>query len=128
MVRHWQRLREPGWQRSVAINAVGAALTAAVLIVIVTTKFSHGAWAVLVLLPILVLVFGSVHRHYVNVAKQLSLEKSATGRAESSATRRWCWCRAFTAECFRPCSSPDRWRPPTPPHCMSILMLSRPTK
>src|SRR5262249_27752001 len=76
MVRHWLRIREPGWQRSVAINAVGAVLTGAVLIVIVTTKFIHGAWAVLVLLPILVLVFRSIHQHYVNVALQLSLEKA----------------------------------------------------
>jgi amino acid transporter len=76
MVRHWQRTREPGWQRSVAINAIGAVLTAIVLLVIVTTKFTHGAWAVLVLMPILVLIFRSVQRHYINVAKQLSLEQA----------------------------------------------------
>ncbi|MFL5805858.1 MAG: APC family permease [Roseiflexaceae bacterium] len=76
MVRHWLRVHEPGWQRSVVINAIGAVLTGVVLIVIVTTKFAHGAWAVLVLLPILVLLFRSVHQHYIDVAHQLSLEKA----------------------------------------------------
>jgi amino acid transporter len=76
MVRHWQRTREPGWRRSVAINAIGAALTAVVFIVIVVTKFSHGAWVVLVLMPILVLGFRAVHKHYREVARQLSLDKA----------------------------------------------------
>ena len=74
MVRHWLREREPGWQRSVLINGVGALLTAVVLVVIVVTKFEQGAWAVLVLTPILVLGFRSVHKHYRQVARQLSLE------------------------------------------------------
>jgi hypothetical protein len=76
MVRHWQRSREPGWKRSVAINAIGAVLTAVVFIVIVVTKFSHGAWAVLVLMPILVLGFRAVHKHYREAPCQLSLEKA----------------------------------------------------
>jgi amino acid transporter len=76
MVRHWLRTREPGWQRSVVINAIGATLTAIVFVIIIYTRFSHGAWAVLVLLPILVLAFKSVHRHYKNVARQLSLEQA----------------------------------------------------
>jgi amino acid transporter len=76
MVRHWLREREPSWQRSVLINGVGAVLTAVVLAVIVVTKFAQGAWAVLVLTPILVLGFRSVHRHYQQVARQLSLEKA----------------------------------------------------
>src|SRR5262249_47027083 len=75
MVRHWLRTREPGWQRSVVINGLGGMLTAIVLVVIITTKFVHGAWAVLLLLPILVLAFRAVHQHYKAVAQQLSLEK-----------------------------------------------------
>jgi amino acid transporter len=75
MVRHWLRTHESGWQRSVVINGVGAVLTAVVLLVIVTTKFSQGAWAVLVLTPLLVLGFRAIHSHYQDVARQLSLEK-----------------------------------------------------
>jgi amino acid transporter len=77
MVRHWLRLRESGWRTSAIINAIGAVLTAVVFIVIIITRFSHGAWAVLVLLPILVLLFRAIHQHYVTVARQLSLAKTA---------------------------------------------------
>ena len=62
------------WKRSLAINLVGAIATAVVLAVFVTTKFMHGAWVVVVMIPLLVLMFLAVHRHYVSVAKQLSLE------------------------------------------------------
>jgi amino acid transporter len=77
MVRHWLRTREEGWARSVVVNAIGAVLTAIVLVVIVVTKFAQGAWAVLVLTPILVLLFRSIHHHYQDVARQLSLEKAS---------------------------------------------------
>src|SRR6266545_2351853 len=73
MVMHWLRTHEPGWRRSVVINAVGATLTAIVFMVIIVTRFERGAWAVLVTIPLLVLLFRSIHQHYVNVAKQLSL-------------------------------------------------------
>jgi len=76
MVRHWLRLREVGWRTSAIINAIGAVLTAVVFIVIIITRFSHGAWAVLVLMPILVLLFRAIRQHYVTVARQLSLEKT----------------------------------------------------
>ncbi len=73
MVLRWLRLREPGWQRGVAINAIGTTITAAVMVVIIATKFMEGAWAVLLLTPILVVLFRSVYQHYQNVAQQLSL-------------------------------------------------------
>jgi amino acid transporter len=75
MVRHWQRFHEAGWQRSIAVNGIGAVLTAIVLVVIVVTKFSGGAWVVLILTPLLVWLFRAVHRHYKTVAAELSLEK-----------------------------------------------------
>jgi amino acid transporter len=74
MVEHWRRFREPGWRRSIAINAIGATLTAIVFVVIIITRFERGAWAVLVAIPILVLVFQAIHHHYRAVARQLSLE------------------------------------------------------
>jgi amino acid transporter len=73
MVRHWLRTREPGWERSVVINATGAALTTLVFMVIIVTRFERGAWAVLVTIPLLVLLFRSINQHYISVAKQLSL-------------------------------------------------------
>jgi len=74
MVIHHFRLREPNWRRGIVINGLGAVLTAIVLLIIGITKFTHGAWAVIVLIPVLVLVFEEIHRHYVEVARQLSLD------------------------------------------------------
>ena len=70
MVRHWWRLRGPGWQRRLAINATGALTTFVVAIVIASTKFFSGAWIVVVLIPLLVLMFMAVHTHYTHVERE----------------------------------------------------------
>ena len=62
------------WKKSLAINAVGALATFVVLCVFIATKFIHGAWIVVVVIPLLVLFFKSIHKHYLMVAKQLSTE------------------------------------------------------
>ena len=62
------------WKKSIAINAVGAVATFVVLCVFIATKFSHGAWIVVVVVPVLVFMFRAIHTHYVGVAKQLSTE------------------------------------------------------
>ncbi|NNJ10844.1 APC family permease [Chloroflexales bacterium ZM16-3] len=74
MVRRHFQLKEEGWQRGAVINSMGAIFTAIVLVVLAVTKFTHGAWVVMVLIPMLVLLFNSINRHYGNVARQLSLE------------------------------------------------------
>lgn len=73
MVRHWWRLREPGWMKSIVINGIGATLTAVVLIVVGSVKFLLGAWMVFILIPLLVWIFNSIHVHYQHVAAQLQL-------------------------------------------------------
>jgi amino acid transporter len=75
MVRRWLRLREQGWRWRVAVNGTGAAVTGLVMLTIAVTKFSHGAWIVLLLIPTLVAIFIMVHTHYEDVAGQLSLEE-----------------------------------------------------
>jgi amino acid transporter len=77
MVRRWLRLRSEGWWWRAALNGVGAAVTGLVMVTIAVTKFSHGAWIVLLLIPTLVAVFLAIHRHYDDVAAQLSLEDFA---------------------------------------------------
>lgn len=62
------------WKKSLAINAVGAVATFVVLCVFIATKFIHGAWIVVVVIPLLVLLFRAIHKHYLMVAKQLSTE------------------------------------------------------
>ncbi|UCC61545.1 MAG: APC family permease [Anaerolineae bacterium] len=74
MVRHWHKEGGAGWQWKAAINGLGAVATGIVLLVIVVTKFIHGAWIVILLIPAFVWVFHAIRRHYLTVAEQLSLE------------------------------------------------------
>jgi len=62
------------WVKSIIVNSVGALATFVVLCVFIATKFIHGAWIVVVVVPLLVLMFRAIHSHYVGVAKQLSTE------------------------------------------------------
>jgi amino acid transporter len=74
MVRRWLRLREPGWRWRAVLNGIGAVATGLVMVTIAVTKFVHGAWIVLILIPVLVVLFVLMHRHYDDVARQLSLD------------------------------------------------------
>jgi amino acid transporter len=60
------------WRKSILINGLGATATFIVLMVFVATKFVHGAWLVVLLIPLLVVMFLRIHSHYLEVAKQLS--------------------------------------------------------
>src|SRR5207253_363780 len=57
MVRRWLVRRERGWRWRWWVNAVGAATTGLVVLVITVTKFTHGAWVVVLLIPLLVMMF-----------------------------------------------------------------------
>jgi amino acid transporter len=74
MVMRWWRRREPGWQRSIIFNGIGAAATFVVLVVVALTKFADGAWMVVVLLPVLILLFRAIHMHYSQAAAELAAE------------------------------------------------------
>ena len=77
MVRHWLTDHGSGWHWRLAINGTGAVVTGLVTLVIAATKFSHGAWIVVLLIPLMVAAFQAVHRHYEAVAEELSLEHLA---------------------------------------------------
>lgn len=62
------------WKKSIVINGIGALATAVVLAVFILTKFIHGAWIVVVVTPLLVLMFRAIHSHYLSVARQLSTD------------------------------------------------------
>src|ERR1051325_3574967 len=66
--------RKSHWRKYLVVNGVGAISTFLVLMIFIVTKFIHGAWIVVFLIPLLVLLFLRIHRHYVEVAKQLSTE------------------------------------------------------
>jgi amino acid transporter len=74
MVRHWWTHRVPGWRRRLVVNGVGATTTGLVAMVIAVTKFTHGAWIVVLVIPILVWSFLAMRRHYEEVALGLSLQ------------------------------------------------------
>ena len=67
LVRRWRRIRNPGWQVSIVINAFGTVVTGTVLLVVAYTKFEHGAWMVLVLIPLISALLYGIHRHYQTV-------------------------------------------------------------
>lgn len=64
MVVHWRKERKPGWVRSAVINGVGAVATGIVTLVIATTKFTHGAWLIVLLVPIMIVVMLAIREHY----------------------------------------------------------------
>ncbi len=78
MVRHWMKNRIRGWLKSAVINGIGAFVTGIVLVIIAVEKFSHGAWMVLIAIPVLVFLTQKVHQHYLSIAEQLSLEECLT--------------------------------------------------
>ena len=79
MIRHWTRLlrtetsppARAHMQRSRMVNAVGFVLTATVLVIVLSTKFTHGAWLVCVAMPVLFLIMQSIHRHYERVSDEI---------------------------------------------------------
>ncbi|ROQ99563.1 amino acid/polyamine/organocation transporter (APC superfamily) [Streptomyces sp. 2132.2] len=92
MVRHWRReLASPATPRAerihihrrLAINAVGATLTAVVLIIVLLTKFTHGAWLVVIAMPLLFFGMKGVRRHYDRVSAQVAVAAGVKPRKPS---------------------------------------------
>jgi len=65
---------DPHWRQKMIISAVGAVATFIVMMIFAITKFTSGAWFVIVLIPLLVLIFFRIHSHYQRVARALSME------------------------------------------------------
>jgi amino acid transporter len=65
---------DPHWRAKQVLNAVGCILSGVVMVVFAVTKFSQGAWIVVILIPFLVAVFFRIHHHYQQVARVLSLQ------------------------------------------------------
>ncbi|MEO6456714.1 MAG: APC family permease, partial [Chloroflexia bacterium] len=72
MVVRWWRTKTPGWQRNLIINGLGALATFLVLIVSAVTKFTSGAWIVLVLIPVMIVMFLAINRHYKRIASEVA--------------------------------------------------------
>jgi amino acid transporter len=66
---------DKGWRFKMFVNGFGAVCTAIVMVVFAVTKFREGAWVILILIPSLVAIFFTIHRHYKDLARRLSLDK-----------------------------------------------------
>ena len=73
MVRHHLKEKAKGWRLSMAFSIVGAIATGIVMIVVIVSKFLIGAWIIVVIVPIIVIAFKGVSRHYHSVAQQLRI-------------------------------------------------------
>lgn len=73
MVRHWSLERPAGWRAKAALNGFGALLTGVSAVVVTATKFTEGAWLIVVALPLIVLAFEKVHRAYEQIGERLEL-------------------------------------------------------
>ncbi|NJP35613.1 APC family permease [Micromonospora thermarum] len=76
MVVHWRRRRE---RRRLAVNAAGATMSGLVLLTAAVGKFTEGAWVVVVAVPLLVLLFRAIHRHYRILHRSLALHPPPPG-------------------------------------------------
>jgi amino acid transporter len=72
MVQHWRRVGGPGKKRSLWINAMGAVATGVTLVIVVISKFAEGAWIAVFVIPVVVVLFWRISRHYASVGQQLA--------------------------------------------------------
>ncbi|MFZ0289732.1 MAG: APC family permease [Candidatus Sulfotelmatobacter sp.] len=67
MVMHWEKKRGPNWLKSAFVNGLGALVTGITTIVVLVAKFVEGAWITLLFIPLTIVFFSLVRRHYHNV-------------------------------------------------------------
>jgi amino acid transporter len=91
MVRYWLRTRDTGWRHRVVFNAAGAAATGLVTLVVIWTKFAEGAWLVIVAIPLLVLTFLGINRHYRRFGRRLRAGASAVLAAGKPSNETLLW-------------------------------------
>ena len=74
LVVHWRKLRPPGWKRRALINGTGAVVTAIATIVFLISKFTEGAWVVVIAIPGFIVLFLRIHAYYERAAKELRFD------------------------------------------------------
>ncbi len=73
MFVRWIRNKGKGWRHKAAINGFGALVTFTTVVILGITKFKAGAWIILILIPVMIIVMSKIKEHYTKVAKQLKL-------------------------------------------------------
>jgi amino acid transporter len=74
LVVHWWRNRPPRWRRRATINGLGAVVTATATTVFLISKFTEGAWVVVVAVPMFILLFTRIHAYYGRCAFELGFD------------------------------------------------------
>jgi hypothetical protein len=80
MLVRWYRRREEGWRAGLVINGLGALTTAVVMLVVGSSNFLQGAWLVMVLVPILMVLLWGIRRHYRSLEQALKLDRIPEGK------------------------------------------------
>jgi amino acid transporter len=73
MVKHWRTERTPGWKSKAVINGFGAFLTALTTVIELVSKFTEGAWVIVLVIPGLVLLFDRIYRTYAKIGAMLQI-------------------------------------------------------
>jgi amino acid transporter len=73
LVVHWRRTRPPRWAYRAAVNGLGATVTAVATVVFILTKFTEGAWVVLIAVPGFIFIFTRIRRYYRRIGLELGL-------------------------------------------------------
>ena len=95
MVRYWMRTRDTGWAYRAPVNVVGAAATGLVTVIVIWTKFAEGAWLVIVAIPLLVLTFLGINRHYRRFGRRLQAGVEAVRLAGEAKNQVLLWVEAI---------------------------------
>jgi amino acid transporter len=75
LVVHWRRTRPPRWQARATLNGIGAFVTAVATIVFLISKFTEGAWVVVIAIPAFIFLFLRIHAYYEKAGKELGIDQ-----------------------------------------------------
>jgi amino acid transporter len=76
LVVHWWNTRPPHWRKRAAINGIGACITAVATVVFLISKFTEGAWVVVIAVPAFVFLFLRIHAYYERARKELRIDET----------------------------------------------------
>lgn len=82
MFVRWFRVKGKHWHYKAFVNGLGAFVTAVVVVIIAVTKFKHGAWIVIIVIPTLIALMLKIKRHYVSISKQLRVEPEELSKTD----------------------------------------------
>ena len=88
MVKRWLVKKGPHWEKKLLVNGIGAVTTAIATLIIASTKFAHGAWIVIVLIPLLITFFRAIRSHYKAVSEQVALSRGHRPPGATSSSSR----------------------------------------